>query len=298
MIDGPIPLYNIEAPIAGTGKGLLSRVLLRPSNSYRMIPETRREDEQEKQITAVCVNSWPAVVIDNVSNVVNSPLLASIVTSKHPELRMMGGYSMVKVRRVPIFVITANNPSFSEENARRVARIRIVSPVEQPGEREGFKHTHLETWLEEVRADLCRAAVTMVRHWLKKGAPRVVGRPWGSFEAWADVMAGITAFLGYEGFGTARIEKEAVDSSESRWRELVEKWGDQYGDQPMKTGDLVIIADGIDGFFTEREKKISAVRVIGNGLKFRRGRIFGAWKIQVSTKESGYSRWELSKFTN
>ena len=68
---------------------------------YRMIPETRREDEQEKQITAVCVNSWPAVVIDNVSNVVNSPLLASIVTSKHPELRMMGGYSMVKVRRVP-----------------------------------------------------------------------------------------------------------------------------------------------------------------------------------------------------
>ena len=63
------------------------------------------------------------------------------------------------------------------------------------------------------------------------------------------------------------------------------KMGRSYGTQPMKTSDLAILADGIDGFFTEREKKISAIRVIGNGLKFRRGRIFGAWKIQVSTKE-------------
>ena len=293
MIDGPIPLYNIEAPIAGTGKGLLARVLLRPSNSFRMIPETTREDEQEKQITAVCVNAWPSAIIDNVSNVVKSPLLASIVTSKEPELRVMGSYKMVRVMRVPIFVITANNPSFSEENARRVARIRIVSPIEDPADREGFRHPHLETYLEEARADLCRAAVTMVKAWLANGSPRSVGRPWGSFEAWADVMSGLTAFLGFEGFGTVRIEKEAIDSSESRWRELVEKWGEEYSTRPMRASDLAILAENIDGFFTEREK-LSKARVIGNGLKFRKDRIFGIWKVQVLKKKDGNQMWGLT----
>lgn len=294
MIDGPIPLYNIEAPIAGTGKGLLTRVLLRPSNSFRMVPETTREDEQEKQITAVCVNAWPAAVIDNVSNVVKSPLLASIVTSKEPELRVMGSYKMVRVMRVPIFVITANNPSFSEENARRVARVRIVSPIEQPSEREGFKHPQLETWMEESRADLCRAAVTMVRAWLVAGRPRSVGRPWGSFESWADIMGGLTHFLGFEGFGTARIEKDAIDSSESRWRELIDRWAEKYATEPMPAAQIADVATGIDGFFTEREKG-SKGRVIGNGLRARKDRIFGKWKLTLGKKTHGIFHWKLIK---
>jgi len=297
LIDGPIPLYNIEAPIAGTGKGLLSRVLLRPSNSYRMIPETRREDEQEKQITAACANAWPAAVIDNVSNVVNSPLLASIVTSKNPELRMMGGYKMIKVMRVPIFIITANNPTFSEENARRVARIRITSPIEQPADREGFKHQHLELWTEENRAELCRAAVTIVAHWLKNGRPGVPAKPWGSFERWADVMGSLAAFAGFTGFGTARIEKEAVDSSESRWRELIEKWAELYGTQPVTAASIVTAAEAIDGFFSEREK-LSKARVIGNGLRARRDRIFGLYKIKLGATVQGQRRWELAQFGN
>lgn len=295
MVAGPTPLYNIEAPIAGTGKGLLSHVLLDPSSSYHMLTETRREDEQEKQIATACMSMWPTAVLDNVSSAVKSPLLASIVTSREPEIRVMGVLKAVRVRRVPIFVITANNPSFSEENARRVARIRIVSPIADPADRSDFKHPDLELWIEEMRADLCRAAVTMVKAWVAKGAPRVKGRPWGSFEAWAGVMGSLTAFLGFEGFGSARIERDSIMSTESRWRELIEKWAEppNYG-HSISSANLAIIAESIEGFFDERESKIK-VRMIGTGLGYRKGRIFGKWKLERAPMADGVARWILTE---
>ena len=76
VIVGSVPIYAIESPRAGTGKGLLARSLLSPSHSFYIAPDVRAE-EKEKYLTSAVLGGWPAFVVDNVHDAVTSAMLAS-----------------------------------------------------------------------------------------------------------------------------------------------------------------------------------------------------------------------------
>lgn len=294
LIQGPTPIYDIEAPRAGTGKGLLARALLTPSGTYRLTPEVSKE-EFDKTLSSALISGKPVFLLDNVHDSVSSSRLASVATAwPGTDIRNFGTLTDVYVKRIPIIVITANNPTFSEENRRRTARIRIDSNREHPDLLPATAFAHrLDSWVAEQREGLACAARTIIQAWIDAGRPYLesdIG--WGSFDRWFEVMGGVTEWAGWLGLGETRLEEIVVDSGERRMWELVEKWGEAYGSIEKKAGDLVFFIDGnIGDFWGEHEAKNKA-RVLGRMLIQRRGQIFGKWKIIGRSVNNSIS-WSL-----
>jgi putative DNA primase/helicase len=213
LIDGPTPLHIIEASTPGTGKSLLADVLLRPSVGRQIgrLGQPGDEDECRRTLTLLFREAPSAIVIDNITQPLNSGTLALALTTEVWTDRLLGKSATV---RLPVrcgWVATGNNPVLSTEMARRSARIRLDADLERPWQRGGFRHPNLIAWAQDHRADLVWAALVLVRHWMMAGAQAATATL-GSFEQWADVLGGVLAATGVDGFlGNLDALYEAAD---------------------------------------------------------------------------------------
>ena len=225
MIDGPTPLHNIEAPTPGSGKGLLMKVLLMPAIGGRHVTCGAGADneEWEKRLISFLRLSPQALVIDNVNDKVSSGFLCTALTEPEVSSRLLGVSQQVTMPVRTVWVMTANNPKFSDEVIRRTARIRVDAGVERPEDRSGFKHADLAAWASAHRGELIAACCTMVRGWVTQGAPEdVPAKPLGSFEHWHAVMSGLLSYLDVPGLLENKAEFMATSDDESlAWDSLV-----------------------------------------------------------------------------
>ena len=226
MIDGPTPLHNIEAPTPGSGKGLLMKALLMPGVGGREVVCSAASEnaEWEKRIISVLRTSPQAVVIDNIREKVTSAFLCTSLTEPVITSRVLGASTQITVPITNAWVMTANNPRFSDEMARRAIRIRLDAAVEHPEDRTGFRHADLLGWAAENRSALVAACCTLVASWVAAGAPRpVADRPFGSFEAWQATMSGLLSHIGVDGLLENKAEFQAASDDETNaWDELIE----------------------------------------------------------------------------
>ena len=75
----------------------------------------------------------------------------------------------------------------------------LTVDTEKPWSRSGFKHPDLLRWGMANRSSLIHAALTVIMNWTAAGMPK--GRETlGSFESWAEVVGGVVATAGVEGF--------------------------------------------------------------------------------------------------
>lgn len=70
MIDGPTPMYLIEAPTAGSGKGLLAHVLMLPAlgGPPVLMPDAQNEEELRKRLMGTLMALPEAIVLDNIAS--------------------------------------------------------------------------------------------------------------------------------------------------------------------------------------------------------------------------------------
>ena len=225
MIDGPTPLHNIEAPTPGSGKGLLMKVLLLPSTGGRHVTCGAGADneEWEKRLVSFLRLSPQALVIDNVNEKVSSGFLCTALTEPEVSSRLLGASTQVTMPVRTVWVMTANNPKFSDEVIRRTARIRVDAGVERPEDRSGFRHADLASWASAHRGELIAACCTMIRGWVAQGAPEnVPAKPLGSFEHWHAVMSGLLEYLQVPGLLENKEEFITTSDDESlAWDSLV-----------------------------------------------------------------------------
>jgi hypothetical protein len=76
-IHGPTPLYLIDAPLRGSGKGLLADIACLVATGRKAdVMALARIDaaEHEKRITALTLAGTQWVLIDNATSLVSSPL--------------------------------------------------------------------------------------------------------------------------------------------------------------------------------------------------------------------------------
>ena len=127
VIDGPTPLYLIEAPIQGTGKGLLAQciAIIATGGPVAVMTEARDDDEWRKRITAKLREAPPIVLLDNIKRKLDSGSLSSALTEPIWGDRELGSNRMIRVPITCGWFATANNPTFSGELARRIVRIRM-----------------------------------------------------------------------------------------------------------------------------------------------------------------------------
>ena len=153
LIDGCTPLHVLEAPTAGSGKGLLAKLVGIIATGEvahaRSLPGD--DDEIRKALTAELIRGGPIILLDNLpeGRVLESAALASVLTAELWTDRMLGETRMVVLPNTALWLASANNPRFSLELARRCVRIRIDPKRDMPWRREGFRHDPLVEWVRE-----------------------------------------------------------------------------------------------------------------------------------------------------
>lgn len=296
LIDGPTPLYLIESPTAGTGKGLLARMCIFPALGAEptMMTQADNAEEERKRITGTLVGLPEAILLDNIAEGLDSHNLAAVLTTREWSDRILG---RSVTRTIPVrntWIATGNNPSKSSEIARRTIRIRLDAKTERPEERRGFRHQNIETWAREHRGELVHALLTIVQGWIAAGMPRG-NHAIGSYDAWAAVHGGILQHIRVNGFLENRTEDRVITVSEdSAWTEFVEQWWSQYHGAPVGVADLFKIAQDIDTFPlgkspTPRGQKTA----FGMALTRNRNRVFDGREIEFVRTENRAAKYRL-----
>jgi hypothetical protein len=295
LIDGPTPLRLIEAPTAGSGKGLLVDALVMPAigRTVSVMPAADDDDEWRKKITSQLLKSPPAILIDNVTKPIDSGSLAAALTTTTYSDRQLGGNKMIDLPVRCLWLMTANNPTMSTEIARRTVRIRLDPKVDRPWERTNFRHENLREWVLANRGDLIWATLVLVRHWFDEGAEPGTKRL-GSYESWSGVIGGILASAGVDGFLTNLADfYEVSDLEGAIWRQFVAAWFEKFGENETGVAELFAIAETVDGFDFGRGSERAQKTVFGIALNKQRDRVIGDYRIVQTRVVQRAKRWRL-----
>lgn len=301
LINGPTPMRMIEAPTPGVGKGLLVSCALIPAvgREVTAMPAANDDDEWRKRITAQLMQSPIAIPIDNITAPLDSGALAAALTAEWWTDRRLGGSEMVRVPVRSLWIATANNPTMSTEIARRTVRIRMDPKVDQPWRRIGpdgeipWRHEDLKQWIQEHRARLVWAALTIVRHWQAEGQPLGDVRL-GSYERWSHVLGGILGAAGVDGFlGNLDVFYEAADLEGAIWRQFVALWAEEHGTAEVGAGDLFGLALKTEGFDLGAGSERSQRTAFGLALNRQRDRVIGDYRIVNTRIVHQAKKWRL-----
>lgn len=289
LIDDPTPLYLIDAPSQGTGKGLEAEVTSQVAigQPAAVMTQPRSEDEIRKRITALLLAGHPLIALDNVHQL-HSAALCAVLTSRVWEDRILGRSQMVRLRNSTTWMATGNNVELSAEMARRVVLIRLDAGVERPEERTDFRHPQLLRWARAHRSELVTAVLSIVHAWVDAGMPAGEGMM-GRFEEWVRVLGGILQVAHVDGFLSNRQRLYEDSDHESReWVAFCTLWWERFGTSSVTAGDLFeplkerrMLLDVLAG-----RSALASQQRLGHALANRRDRIFGTWRIRFAGRSS------------
>ncbi len=300
MVDGPTPLHLIEKPTPGTGATLMVDAIatILTGSGVGAMTEGTDEEEWRKRITAKLRQIPTLLLIDNLKRQLDASALAAALTAPFWEDRVLGVSEITRLPIRSLWVATGNNPTFSNEIARRLVRIRLDAGVASPGLRTGFRHPDLMVWVRANRARLVAACLTLGRAWIAAGRP-TGKRTIGSYESWAQIMGGVLEVAGIEGFlGNLDEMMESSDSEGGAWRGFVSAWWDRFGTAEVGTGDLFDLANNCEpplplGPGNEKSQRTR----LGKALGKMRDRVFDIDGTVVRIQLLGIShqakRWQL-----
>jgi hypothetical protein len=297
LVSGCTPLHLIEAPSAGTGKGLLADAvaIIATGNTSRVTTITEDEDEIKKRITSTLSMAPQIVLIDNVRKGLDSAQLAAAVTADPWQDRPFGeNQRMIELPNKATWLVTANNPTLSLEMARRCVRIRLDAGTDRPWERDPseFRHPDFKDWLAANRAQLVHAVLTLIQAWLAAGRPKGSGRL-GSFESWVVVIGGILEVALIPGFlGDCKELYEVADVESAEWRVFCASWWERFQSNQVKPAELLKHAqnsDLLEGVLGDKGERSQSIR-LGKALQRMRDRQFAQWRItaQADTHSRGF----------
>lgn len=287
LIPGVTPLHLIEAPIAGSGKGLLVNVLAAIATGIPAAggPLPDDDDEVRKKLSSELLAGRSLIIFDNADNKkrLDSASLASVLTMPVWQDRMLGQTKIISVPNRAVWVLTGNNIQLTTEIARRCLRIRIDPGTDRPWLRSGFRHPELVDWVLEHRGELIHAALTLIQNWVARCKP-IGNARLGSFERWSAIMGGVLETNGIPGF-LSNIESlyEEADEEGAMWREFIVAWWGKYKEQWAGAGELLTLAierDVLELVIGDKSLQSQKIR-LGRALSTARGRVFGNWRLHV-----------------
>lgn len=278
LFRGPTPLHVFDASAPGSGKTLLTNIVgiiaTGEVGGERALPSA--EDEVRKAIVAELLEGRRLIVWDNIptGRVVDSPSLASALTSTVVRERVLGESRGVTLVNQSQWMMTGNNLQLSSELTRRAVHTRVEPLTHRPEDRV-FAIPNLLEWVKEHRASLIHATLVLVRAWINAGRPRPKARL-GSYEAWVAVVGGVLEHAGVKGFLEDREERFDDVGENEEWAELVAAWQAQFGVKPVTTAQVLLLCE-VHGFLVdefEGRSPHSCLTRLGILLKGVLGRVF------------------------
>jgi hypothetical protein len=206
----PMPL--MDAPQAGTGKGLLADLvsIAATGRGGEMFSAPNNDEEWRKQITMALRSGTAVVVIDNVTKPLDNADLCKVLTETQHADRAMGTHDKILLPVKSTWIATGNNIKAAGDMPRRCYWVHMDAKTLRPEQRE-FKIPNLRAWATKHRGDLLAALLTMARYWFVLGKPKPKIKPIGSFELWTTTVGGILQSCGIKGFlgNTEKFRNEA-----------------------------------------------------------------------------------------
>jgi len=190
---GNVPLFLIKSSLPRTGKTKLAEQVLGGIYLGEETPAMQwstNEDERDKRILSVLKQGDTLLHVDNINHYMDSPALASLVTSKYYSGRLLGQSQMLRLENTLTIVATANNPRATGEIVKRTVPITLQPETETPELRDNFKHPHLFKYILNRRQRVWCWLLGMIENYKAAGFPATKVKM-GGFEGWAAAMSGI-----------------------------------------------------------------------------------------------------------
>jgi hypothetical protein len=262
LLPPPYKLGVITAPQPGSGKTLLANIIrILWGGVFRSeMPEDNAE--LRKQITSILdTSAGPIVHIDNCTGVLNSSVLAGLITSPKWGDRKLGTNEVLRRDNDRLWLVTGNNVTLGGDMPRRSLWVTIDPGMPNPHLRTDFAIRDLEGWVRARRGELIAALLTMARHWVARGRPT---RPRGgdSFKDWIEGVDGILACAGVAGMFDDRAgDGQVVGVEDDDWREFLEAVEGAFPGGTWTVADLLgkvnpLGGNGIEGGAAAAERPI------------------------------------------
>jgi hypothetical protein len=302
IVPGLVPLALIDAPQAGTGKGLLTDVcaIIATGQPAHIRPYPAKEDELRKSIGSILLDCPAIAGWDNVDRKVDSPSMAAVLTAKIWSDRILGASKNMKVPNSATWIVSGNNLEIAGDIPRRCYRIRLDAKMSLPFLGRDFKHPNLIEWASTERGELLAAIFIVARAWIRAGRPAGLNPIIGSFESWSQVIGGILHRCGIKGFlaNACALYKQANELN-LEWEGFLMIISAWFGEKPFTVAELVARAN------QEGETEIpipsdlpslADARALGNAFRTRVDTRYGESGVHILRVGSvqGYARWAVA----
>ncbi len=235
-IDGPIPFFYIDANASRAGKTMLADsinyLLCGHPLSRQAIPDN--DEEWAKALLSIGLAGFPIVLLDNAKtgSRIGSPQLDAALTSTKYSSRLLGQSQIVTVQMNAMFIATVNNGSLTGDLVNRSLHIRLESPVENPAERVGFKHSPLHPWITANRNRLVSSMVTFLRAYQLAGCPQPDMKPFGGYENWSRIVRAPLIWAGLaDPYESQAPLRETSDVDRDSEQEFLLAWHGVFGNE-------------------------------------------------------------------
>lgn len=302
---GPSPLFLIDANIRASGKSLLADAasLIVTGRLVARMSCPKEDDEMRKRITAIALGGDQMVLIDNIVAELGSASLDAALTGTIWKDRILGRSEIVEMPLVTTWAATGNNVVLLADTSRRVCHIRLESKLENPEQREGFKHSNLLGWAREQQPRLLSSALTILFAYCRAGRPPQNLKPWGSFEEWSDLVRNALVWAGLPDPGETREElARSSDREAAALRAVIQGWPEIDPDGNGFTAakllerlekapnEFDLLRSAILDLCPAPAGKLPSSRSLGNKLRHARGRVVGGKAID-SRDQHGTQVW-------
>jgi hypothetical protein len=319
-IQGNIPLQGITATAAGSGKGKLVDViaLIGTGRCVPKMGQTLDDNEELKRLLALALEGVSVCCIDNVTHPLGNQYLDMALTAQAITGRILGQTASAEAPWNVVVFATGNNLAYRGDMARRVVPIALDPKMEKPEERANFQHPDLECWVRQQRPGLVAAALTILRAYMRKGCPSQGLTPYGSFEAWSDLIRNALVWLGEADPCEGRKDLAAqTDEKYEQLARLLATWDACFptktdGTPQQKTlneikQEIALYAankdqvpntwdqlrDALVPFDRRSDGKSLNTHLIGNALRAIEGRVIGKKRLKRCGERHKTALWRI-----
>lgn len=199
-ISGDVPAIVFDATTPGSGKGfqidiitlvVFGRIL--GKLTYPTMGGMDADHSLEQMLGGEARAGALCVVLDEIKGAFGGPAINKVLTGGgKTKLRILGLTETTEKRWRAVLLGAGNNILVADNTIRRSLVPRLEPPTEDPTKRKGFRHTNpnLPAWIIQHRAELVRAALTVLRGYIVAGRPEMGIEEWGGgFESWSALVA-------------------------------------------------------------------------------------------------------------
>ena len=260
------PGIFIDKPASQTGASLLARCIawIMEGRPPAVVTQGKTTGEMDKRIITKVKRYPNVIIIDNITGVLESELVASGMTDETFGSRLLNlNEEAVIPTKSLTLMFTGNNFSATRDLLNRCLRCRLDADHPMPETRTGFRHV-LPDDIVANRSILVSAAASIVQRWIEAGMPQ--GVPvLGSFAAYTAAVSGLMEFAGFQDFDGNRLKM--LSEATPAWETLdsfVCAWWEKHTYEIMSSADLLPLATELDlKGYEDKDKAKSLSQKIG-----------------------------------